>query len=238
MKDWTQTFAEDLWLGPDEVGAEEARFIYKALRLRKGSRVLDAPCGAGRITIHLAHAGCVVTGLDLMPSFTRRAAARFRKEGVTGRFIAQDIRRMEFDGEFDGVCCWLGGCGYFSEPENRNLIARYARALRNGGRLLVNQINREWLLRHFIVSHTKGRLTMRNRWNRRAQRVESDWMVNRDGRTEHNRLSIRLYTPRQMRDLLEEAGLTFERAYGSHHGEPFSRATRRMIVVARKSEAR
>ena len=71
-EDWTQHFAEDLWLKPDDVGAEEAAFIRKALRLRRGQSVLDAPCGAGRIAIHLAHAGCVVTGVDLRRSFIHR----------------------------------------------------------------------------------------------------------------------------------------------------------------------
>lgn len=54
MKDWTRTFEDYLWLKPDDVGTEEAAFIRKTLMLRKGNAVLDVPCGAGRIAIHLA----------------------------------------------------------------------------------------------------------------------------------------------------------------------------------------
>jgi cyclopropane fatty-acyl-phospholipid synthase-like methyltransferase len=64
MPDWFRTLSDDLWLPPDEVGEDEARFIRGALRLRRGQRVLDAPCGAGRIGVHLALAGCDVTGVE------------------------------------------------------------------------------------------------------------------------------------------------------------------------------
>ena len=45
MKNWFETMDDRLWLKPDAVGEEEARFIKQALRLRRGHAVLDAPCG-------------------------------------------------------------------------------------------------------------------------------------------------------------------------------------------------
>ena len=68
-KEWFENFDEQLWLKPDDIGQDEARFVKKALRLRKGQSVLDAPCGAGRIAVHLAKAGCRVTGIDLQKNF-------------------------------------------------------------------------------------------------------------------------------------------------------------------------
>lgn len=53
-------FDDTLWLTPDNIGTDEATFIKRALRLRKGQRVLDAPCGADRIAVHLAKAGCII----------------------------------------------------------------------------------------------------------------------------------------------------------------------------------
>lgn len=232
--DWTRTFAEDLWLKPDDVGAEEAFFIRKALRLRKGSRVLDAPCGAGRIAIHLARSGCRVTGIDLRPQFIRRARERFKQEGMQGRFMPLDLRQMAFKDEFDGIYSWLGSFGYFSDTENIGVLQRYVDALRKGGRLLVDQPNRESILRHFICSHTSGNRTTVNRWNPRTERLASDWIVEREGIKEHNRMSIRLYTPRQMRRLFQAVGLTVEAVYGSKAGEPYERGSKRLIVVGRK----
>ena len=47
--------------------------ILRVLDLPKGSRILDAPCGHGRISRRLAAAGMVVTGVDLTPAYIERA---------------------------------------------------------------------------------------------------------------------------------------------------------------------
>jgi len=236
MKNWYERFADDLWLKPDDVGAEEAAFIKKALGLQRGQSVLDAPCGAGRIAVHLAHAGCKVTGIDLRHSFTDRAAARFRAEKLDGRFFPFDLRDMEFEAEFDGTYSWLGSFGYFSETENMEVVRRYALALRPAGRLLIDQPNREALLRHFVASDTIRGWTVKNRWDPRTQRIESDRIVERDGKEEHNRMSMRLYTPNQMKRLFASVGLRVEDMYGSRHGEPYARSSRRLIVVGSRQK--
>jgi cyclopropane fatty-acyl-phospholipid synthase-like methyltransferase len=236
MKDWCHTFAEELWLKPDDVGDEEAAFIKKALRLRKGSKVLDAPCGAGRVAVHLARAGCEVVGIDLRSSFTDRARERFRHEGLKGGFIPMDLRKMDFESEFYGIYSWLGSFGYFPDTQNFDVMRRYAKALRKGGRLLVEQPNREALLRHFIPCCKTNTFIARNKWNRSTERLDSDWIVEKNGNKQHNRMSIRLYTPTQMCALFKEAGLTIETLYGSKNGEPYVRSSKRLIVVGKKTK--
>ena len=232
--DWTARFAENLWLKPDGTGEDEAAFIRRALHLRRGQSVLDAPCGAGRIAIHLARAGCAVTGIDLRPSFIARAAARFRREKKRGRFMATDLRAMDFDGEFDAAFCWQGSFGYFGDVENRGVVKRYARALRKRGRLLIDQPNREYLLRHFRSKRSDGNTTIVTRWDRKSARVESDWIIRSEGKRSRNPMSMRLYTPGEMRSLFRQSGLEVEALYGSIGGEPYRRSSRRLIVVGRK----
>jgi len=236
MKDWYCTFADDLWLKPDDVGAEEAAFIKKALRLRRGQSVLDAPCGAGRIAIHLAHAGCRVTGIDLKRSFIKRAATRFRREEQNGCFLPVDMRDMSFSDEFHGILNWGGSFGFFAEADNLDVLRRYAAALRKGGRLLIDQTNRQALLRNFVACRKASGSTVRNRWSPGTQRVESDWIVHRRGKKEHNRMSVRLYTPSQMAKLFERVGLRIESTFGSIAGEPYQRSSKRLIVVGRKQD--
>src|SRR5262249_46053965 len=101
MTKWFETMEDRFWLRPHEVGGEEARFILGALSLRRGDAVLDAPCGAGRISLHLARAGCVVTGIDLRATFIRRARRRFRAAGLHGTLRVLDLRRMDLEGQFD-----------------------------------------------------------------------------------------------------------------------------------------
>ena len=233
MKNWFETMDDRLWLKPDAVGEDEARFLKDALHLRKGQAVLDAPCGAGRIAVHLARAGCLVTGYDLREAFIGRADKRFRQAGLKGTFVVGDLRKMDFRGDFHAAFNWLGSFGYFDDGGNLEVVRRYARSLLPGGRLLIDQPNREFLLRNFIPVRDAGSMTVRNRWDREAERIVSERVI--DGvSAPKNRSSMRLYTPSQMRLLLEEAGLKIETIYGSFAGDGWRRSSRRMITVARK----
>ncbi len=231
---WFKSFEEGLWLKPDATGAEEAVFISKALRVRRGQRVLDAPCGAGRVAVHLARCGAVVTGIDLQASFIKRARSRFREEGLIGTFRVMDLRGIDFEEEFHGIFNWSGSFGYFANGENRNVVRRYAKALRTGGRLLIDQPNREYLLRHFKPTMRRGSLRIQSRWDNTAERVISRWVVERGGRKQKSESSMRLYTPAQMQRLFEAVGLRVEAMYGGVDGERYRRSSGRLIMVGRK----
>ena len=244
MDDWYKDFDDDLWLKADDMPDEQARFIKRALRLRKGRRVLDVPCGAGRTSLGLAKLGVQVTGVDLRVKFVNRARRRFRKEGLSGTFLVGDMRELNYDGEFHAVVNWYGSFGYFGEAENLDVLRRFARALRPAGRLMIDQANRENVLRHFESEQRaqiplrgrrgSGTFVARNRWNPCLQQVEGVWTLARSGRTVRCPLRIRLYAPRQFRELFARVGLAFEAIYGSWTGDPYSRTSRRLIVVARK----
>jgi GrpB-like predicted nucleotidyltransferase (UPF0157 family)/protein-L-isoaspartate O-methyltransferase len=233
MGDWFEYYPESLWLQPDDTGSEEAQFIIGALYLKPGDRVLDAPCGAGRVAVHLARAGCQVSCLDLNPGFIARAKQRFDSEGLASDLRTMDLRNLEDCGRFDAVCNWGGSFGYWTDEENFDVLQRLAAALKPGGRLLVDQVNRQWLLRHFVCERRVGDRSVRTRWNAGAQRVESTWCVNGEDQPLAFS-SIRLYTPTQFRRLLTSAELAWETAYGGKDGSRHTRSSRRMIVVGRK----
>jgi SAM-dependent methyltransferase len=233
MTDWFETMEDRFWLHPDEVGEREAQFILKALHLRRGYALLDAPCGAGRVSFHLARAGCVVTGMDLRETFIRRARRRFRSGGLHGTFRVLDLRRLDMEGQFDGVFSWAGSFGYFSEAENAQLIAAYVRALRPGGRLLIEQPNREHILRHYQRVVQTGSVTYRSRWDARNQRVTTRRIV-AGAEDRRNSSSMRLYTPGQMRALFERQGLIVEQVHRSLVFDAYGKSVPRMVIVGRK----
>lgn len=231
-EEWFATFEGGLWLPGDETGRDEAAAIKRLLRLRKGQVVLDCPCGAGRIAFHLARAGCRVTGVDQVGGFVARARRRFRKAQLAGRFVRGDMRELDFAGEFDAVVNFFGSFGYFSDAENLGVLRRFAAAVRPGGRVLIDQPNRERILRHFRPVSKDGKVTIATRW--RNQRCESTWTFGRGGKRRRCRSVMRMYTPGQFRRLLRRAGLAVEGIYGGLDGQPFRRSSRRICVVGRK----
>jgi SAM-dependent methyltransferase len=119
-----------------------------------------------------------------------------------------DLRAIDFQGEFDAVLNWGGSFGFFSEAENLDVVRRYAVSLRPGGRLLIDQPGREYLLRHFRRRGRYGDAEYRVRWNRRQQRFETHFRNVKSG--ESWAMTIRSYTPAQFGRLFRQAGLEVE----------------------------
>ena len=236
-RDWFKTLHEGFWLRPDEGGEEEADFLRRTLRIRKGQRVLDAPCGAGRVAYHLARHGVEVVGIDLQPAFISRARRRFGGNGVPADLRIMDLRSIEFDSEFHAIYNWFNSFGFFPEEEDADVVWRLARALRPGGRLLIDQVNRERILRNFRPETARPGLLLNSRWDRDRERLFVERVVEGIGENEGGS-SQRLYTLSQMRKLLASAGLELEIVLGSLKGEPYRRGSRKMIVVARKGRLR
>jgi SAM-dependent methyltransferase len=84
----------------------EAMATYHFVKdLVKGLRVLDAGCGFGYGTEHLAGYANEVTGVDFSPSTIEWAKKRYRKNNIN--FITADITHLGFPDEyFDAVCCF------------------------------------------------------------------------------------------------------------------------------------
>src|SRR5438067_1032483 len=115
MFDVEQVFGDD-WLHfyssflTPERSEQDARLIARLLALQPGERLLDVPCGDGRIAHALAATGVEVTGLDACT----RALDVARQGPATGvTFIQGDMRALALDGGYDAVLNWYGSFGYF-----------------------------------------------------------------------------------------------------------------------------
>jgi SAM-dependent methyltransferase len=233
MPEWFESFIEGLWLPADEGREQEAQIIRRLLGLRKGQGVLDAPCGRGAVAIHLARWGLHVTGVDRNARFIRQARRKFRSESLPGEFRVLDLRNLDYEGQFHAAYNWRGSFGYFSDAEDADVVRRLARALRPGGKLLVDEPNREYILRHFRRRMVRGNVISRPRWHRETQRIQAVWTIKEGGRCRTCRSVMRLYTPGQFRSLFRQAGLTAT-FYGDWDGSEYRRGSRRMTVVGRK----
>lgn len=227
-------------LGPK--AAREVRGVMRFLRLRPGARVLDLCCGAGRHSVALAGRGLAVTGLDLEPGLLAAARESAREKGVRLELRRGDARRLGFRSRFDAVLSLFTSFGYFaSEAEDLAVLRGARRALKPSGALLLDLLNKEWLMRHFSASFSRrGDGPVRGTLNRLAFDLERGRLDTRrtlllkDGRRRETFLSIRTYSLVELIRLLDSAGLRYEKAWGGFDGRPYGLDTFRMIVKARR----
>ncbi|HEX6080976.1 MAG TPA: methyltransferase domain-containing protein [Methylomirabilota bacterium] len=229
---------------PPAQSRREVDFVLKALAPARGARILDVPCGYGRHASALARRGFRVVGVDLSRAMIAEARRRFA-EGPRLVFVRRDMRRLRFRAEFDAVVNLYTSFGYFTPAENRAALRRLARALRPGGRLLIDHRDPAYdamLPRRPWYRAGRRRFLLEDRrFDRRTGMNESTQLVVVPGRraVRLRRFRLQEFTLGQWRGMLRRAGLTFERAYGGYDGRRYRRgATGRLIVVARRPRRR
>ena len=106
-----------------------------------GGRVLDLGCGPGVDAAVFAQLGVDVVGLDVTPSFLRRAREHFVEvtadvaadRQARASFVRGDMRSLPFEADsFDGI--WVSGSFHHVPREQApDTAAALARLLRDGG---------------------------------------------------------------------------------------------------------
>ena len=83
----------------------EMRLLEKAFALiPKDHRVLDAPCGGGRVTLHLAQLGFRISSADLSDAMIKITRENVERAGLKTTVEKQDVERFSYpDREFDTV---------------------------------------------------------------------------------------------------------------------------------------
>ena len=220
----------------DEVSDRQVATIGKLVGVGPGIRVLDCPCGHGRIANRLARLGAEVVGVDANERFLEVA----RQAGTSVDYRLGDMRRLEFDGEFDLLVNVFTSFGYFDDDTDRKVLAGFRRALKPGGRLVMDHQNSHRILSliaalggESVAMTEKGDdlLIDRNHYDAVSGRTVTERISVRGGKVRRYPFSVRVFTPAELTSWLEHAGFK-EVAVFDQEGEPFTLAARRMWVVA------
>lgn len=203
--------------------------------------MLDVPCGDGRISLELAALGYEVKGVDITDRFLAEARRKAEERGLSIRFEPGDMRNLSFTAEFDAAINFGGSFGYFDEGDNSKVVEATSRALRPGGRFLIDTPTPETILPRFMErlwSEAGDVLVLtENRFDHETGRIDSEWtMVAPDGRRETRHSSIRLYAYRDLAALLREAGFEQIVGFDARTLEPFALGASRLMLVATKAE--
>jgi SAM-dependent methyltransferase len=246
-EDWYATAfdaasAEMAWT--DRTGPEVDRVI-KILQPRGDERILDMACGSGRHSLELRRRGFEVVGADISPDLIEIARRDAAEENLDVDFVLSDLRDLDFEDEFDLVLNLNDGAiGYLeSDEENLKTFEVIARALRPGGRNLVQLPN---------VLYAKERLPQRSwipaegmielvehRWDKKTRRMEGKMVAARFGEVLEDldgiEFSQRLYGVDELRQIYASVGMELLTVY---HGSGRPREPRagqfEVFVEARK----
>lgn len=240
---WRTQFEDDHARRSPAAIAAQVDGVDRILALETRSRVLDLHCGAGRRALELSTRGHRVLGVD--PDERALAQARFAAKGerLNVHFQKADPREVTYRAEFDAVL-WLDG-GFGSLPTDREdsrALESVRKALKPGAKLLIDVLNKEWLMRHYEPNH----------WERGEEgtgavvldKVSFDFekgrldnhrtVVDADGKRTAVPLSVRLYTLTELIGQLERAGFRYRRAWGGFDGSAYGMDSPRLVVLAER----
>jgi SAM-dependent methyltransferase len=242
---WWENFfhgvALDFWRAvvSEEQTRAEGDFIQRQLQLFPGAKVLDVPCGNGRLSVELARRGFQLTGVDIAREFIDEAKMKSSAGGVPVEWHECDMRNLPWTGKFDGAFCFGNSFGYLDDQGNADFLKAVANALRPDAKFIIDSgAIAECLLPVFQEhrSFEVGGITLvaDSRYDHAQGRMFTDYTFLRDGQTDKRPSSQRVYTYHELAGLLGEAGLEPVSAHSSLAAEPFKLGSPRLLLVSEK----
>jgi SAM-dependent methyltransferase len=250
---WWQTFFDAdylaLWgtfLTPERTAAEVAQLV-DLLDIRRNTRVLDAPCGSGRISRGLAERGAIVLGVDQSADLIAEAEAT--RGDVTAdylRYRRHDLRNPIDEVDFDVALNIFSSLGYGDELDDISILTTLGKALHAGGTLVVETNHRDNLIAKLARGEHKAHVTPDGSTFREeiefdpvTGRVESTWHWSGPNGSGTKRSSLRIYAVTEMVKLIERAGFTITSVNAGLTKEPYKAVPpqmgNRLVVVATRS---
>jgi SAM-dependent methyltransferase len=230
--DWYHTsFAENFdALFFEEGGEQKAELALAMLKPEEGQRILDLACATGRRTLELSRRGFNVYGVDIRACLLEIAAVEAQQQDLWPHFKEEDPRCLHFKNEFDIVLSLGGGAFEHFEYDEENLRAfeAAARALRVGGRLLMQIPNVLYVEEH-LPERTwltgNGALDLvEQRWDEATRRIVGtrksllEEESYNDEMSESVPMERRIYSVEELAEVFESVGLMLSNVYDEDGG--------------------
>ncbi len=163
-KIWDLSIKDQSWV---ENTNAQVDFIIDALGLTGKEKILDLACGFGRHSLELTRRGYQVVGVDITECYIADAKATAESENLDITFLCSDLRDLNFNQEFDAVLNLADGAiGYLEDDQENNKIFQViAKALKPGGKSLIDICNQDYAKLMFPQKH----------WEIGTQQISLPW---------------------------------------------------------------
>jgi cyclopropane fatty-acyl-phospholipid synthase-like methyltransferase len=238
---WFETFFEglalDMWraaMTPEQT-AREAEFLAAKLELHPGMKVLDVPCGNGRLAIALAERGVSMTGVDISEGYIAEA----RGKAPEAEWLLADMRELPWKGAFDAAYCWGNSFAYFENAQCLRFLDAVSAALKPGGRFILES----GAIAESLLPVLKPERTLkigdidfhsRNNYVGFESRMDITYTFARGEQREVKHLHQWVHSAGEIRRMLQGSGLEPVEAYGDVEGTAFGLGSPRLIALARR----
>jgi SAM-dependent methyltransferase len=232
-KNWLQSFFDRdylrLWAGSlsAERTQKEADGIWALLKLRPSIKVLDAPCGYGRLSLALAERGANVTGVDLSSAMI--AEAQRNRRGLENlRYFEHDLRAELPEGSFDAAFNVFTSLGYGTEEDDLKVLRTLASAVRPGGKVLVESNHRDLMIAYIASGQRPaerlpdGTLVIEEpNFDSVKGIMNTAWYWSGPNGSGKKTATLRVYTITELVRMMDKVGLRLESAHAGLSTEPF-----------------
>lgn len=239
--EWWTTFFSGNWLDVQrnmraERTSEEVDFLVRVLNLKPGCRVLDVPCGNGRLAIPLAERGYKVTGVDITTVLLQEAQSASQGANLGLELVETDMRDLSWIETFDAAFCFWGSFGYFDDDGNRRFLKAVHRALKTGSRFALDIPNVAETILPKLQFHRwshVGEITVLEdtKYKHTESRIDIEWTLIANGISETKTSSMRVYGFRELTFLFSEVGFEVCDTISSLDCDPYELGRRAYFIV-------
>ena len=234
MTEWFEEwFGEEylrLYPHRDDSDAQRAvDLICGTVGLKSGWQVLDVACGAGRHARAFVAAGARCFGLDLSAQLLRLA-----RQVTTAPLIRADMRQLPIrPASMHLTVNLFTSFGYFdNDAEHTVALEEMVGTLRPGGWFVIDFLN---------PAAVRSQLVPEETVQRSGQIIRITRSVSSDGRYVCKSIRapsgrqymerVRLFEPRQIALMMEQAGVQVRHSFGDYDGAPLGSETPRTILL-------
>jgi cyclopropane fatty-acyl-phospholipid synthase-like methyltransferase len=243
-KEWYKHFfrgvALDFWNNAvNPLAKDEALYLKRQLHLRRGSKVLDVPCGNGRHALELAALGVQVTGVDFSAEQLNLARVAAKRKRLKIEFLQHDKRKLDWQSEFHGAYCCGNSFGYLDDFGMEQFVSGVSHALKIGGRFVIDtamaaesiipNLDENWWMKAGDVT-----VMIQNHYQAATSTLHITLNFLKNGRTTTREITHRVYTVAEIRNLLVRHQLAVTTLHADITGKPFELGEPQLWITAKK----